>query len=892
MIILIFLILLSYASFINEVPSVSNPFSPAPAPSNLTTNFSQFYPNCTYGGTQTWAGRTIHIYNNCGTVPVVPVRLHPINLIPHSYNLSTLPSSLSDNNVGLFNVSGTVYLLITRSGNTGGAFSFNLSRGNSIRVYTCGSCNNIYLLIYQFNSSVSEYGLFMDISRLYIDRQNIPGYISPLSLSVDRTFLNESTYIFYSSFSPSVGTLVFFKHPNYSTSLFTDIIHFPNENFMAIVYPGAVSNGSINRSFAPIYLPGSYLIGTNASNYITFSHQSGFLYVNYRVNNITYNVTFLNDFWKVAERQTAIMNITVSNRSAFTSSPVERNYTVYDYISTVTFRLNTSLFPYPEVTVPAEFLPRPVSGSCGSVSGAWLYYNSTLNGSFQICGVGSNLFSNNQIYNYLGRRSIIHLPGIMELVSASNTNVSFVFFNSKRYYLNFSSPVECGKHKIILYYPTKDIFYGSTYDYEVLTRSIDRIYLDYRPVSGVVYIQFPRVNKVITNYELQNYLLMFPSFTITNYSSFGDHICNFTIASISAELPLFSNISGVNRSNFFNIGEPNYTFSDGEGNYSCRYVSGNLYCFSRRIASEFEPYTSYFNASYISSGLIDIVSKADFLRCIISQYNDSHKILKFVGLFKVPINFSIVVRNGSVVDSMYNYTNVSNISATIFFRANQKAEVLSDGVSLCKSYGFFDQLSNIPVVFPFFALIVIGLATVAVTNILSLIGVAYLLIEGGIFLGVGVNVIAFVIALFFAVYLLINKPTEDSVRTAVTLGIALFFALNELVKTVPEIYDINNSYFSSVGATIANKTASLQRLTSGGWDSLEFVNIPGEVAAILLIPFDLLFGLPLLVRDIVNAFWFPVGYYVAQLGIILITLAVMNLTLRIIEILLNRFRKL
>jgi len=64
------------------------------------------------------------------------------------------------------------------------------------------------------------------------------------------------------------------------------------------------------------------------------------------------------------------------------------------------------------------------------------------------------------------------------------------------------------------------------------------------------------------------------------------------------------------------------------------------------------------------------------------------------------------------------------------------------------------------------------------------------------------------------------------------------------------------------------------------------------VAAILLIPFDLLFGLPLLVRDVINAFWPPMGYYVASLGVILVTLVVINLVLRIIEILLNRFRKL
>jgi len=135
-----------------------------------------------------------------------------------------------------------------------------------------------------------------------------------------------------------------------------------------------------------------------------------------------------------------------------------------------------------------------------------------------------------------------------------------LFFGRKKLFLNFSSAVDCGRHKTILYYQASDIFYGSLYDYEVLTRPIDRIYLDYRPVSGVVYIEFPGVNKVITNYELQNYLAMFPSFSILNYVPFNDPICNFTIANISAELPLFSNISGVNRSNFFNIGEPSYKF--------------------------------------------------------------------------------------------------------------------------------------------------------------------------------------------------------------------------------------------------------------------------------------------------------------------------------------------
>jgi len=616
------------------------------------------------------------------------------------------------------------------------------------------------------------------------------------------------------------------------------------------------------------------------------------MYVNFRVSNITYNnVVFLDDFWKVAERTVSVMNITVSDRSALTSSPTERNYTVYDYISTVTFRLNNSLFPYSEVTVPVEFLPRPVSGSCGSVVDSRPY--DAFSGHVRMCNLNTMVpIRSSESINYTGRISIVHLPGIMELVSASNTNISFGIVGTRRYYLNVTSPVDCARHKTILYYPAKDIFYGSLYDYEVLTRPIDRIYLDYRPVSGVVYIHFPRINKAITNYELQNYLSMFPSFTVTGFSPFNDHICNFTIANISAELPLLSNISGVTRSNFFNIGEPTYKFSDGEYNYSCRYSSGNLYCFSGRIASEFDPYRPYFNTSYIHSGLIDVVSKAEFLRCIIYQHNDSHKSLKFFGLFRVPLNFSIIIRNGSIIDSMYNYTNISNISATVFFRSNQKAEVLSDGVPLCKSYGFFDELSDMPVVLPFFALIIIGLATVAVANILSLIGTAYLLIEGGLFLGVGVNVIAFVIILFFAVYLLINKPTEDSVRVVLTISVALFFVLYELVRIVPEIYDVNNSYFSSVGATIANKTTSLQRLASGGWDALEWANIPGEVASVLLIPFDLLFGLPLLVRDIVNAFWFPAGYFVGQLGVVLVTLGAINLVLRIIEILLNRFRKL
>ncbi len=888
---LILLIFLVYASYTIEVPSVSDPFGSAPAPPALNTNFSQFYPNCTYGGTQTWAGRTIHIYNNCSIVPIVPVNFGSGTLSIYSTSLSTLPSSLSDNVLGLFNVSNTIYLLITRAGSTGGAFSFNLSRGNSIRVYTCTACNNKYLLINQFNNSSPVYNIVDSISQTYLDRQSIPGYVYPLSLSVDRTFLNESSQIFYSSRGSLVGTLVFFKHPNYSTALFTDIMHLPGENFMGIFYPGAVHPNRINRSFAPIYLPGNYLIGNNGSTYITFSYFPGFVYVNYRVVNQTIRVNFLNDFWKVAERNVGVMNITVSNRSALTSSAVERNFTVYDYISTVTFRLNTSLFPYSEINVPAELLPRPISGSCSSVVNSSPY--NAFSGFVQMCNINMDRPTKyGGLINYIGRQSIVHLPGIMELVSVTNTNIPFGVIGTKRYYLNVSSPVDCGRHKTILYYPGKDIFYGSFYDYEVLTRSIDRVYLDYRPVSGVVYIEFPRVNKAIADYELRNYLAMFPSFTITNYSPFNDHICNFTIASVSAELPLLSNISGVNRSNFFNIGEPTYKFSDGENNYTCRYAAGTLYCFTRRIASEFEPYGSYFNTSYISSGLIDVVSKAEYLRCVINQHNDSHKILKFLGLFRSPANFSIIIRNNSIIDSVYNYTNVSNISVTVFFRANQGVDVLSDGVPICKSSGFFEGLSNMYIVYPFFALVLIGLATVAVVNIISTIGVSYLILEGGILLGVSVNILAFIIALFFAVHLLMNKPTEDSVRTAVTLGLAVFFALSELTKTVPEIYDIDNSYFSTVGATIANKTASLQRLATGGWDSLELVNIPGEVAAILLIPFDLIFGLPLLLRDIINAFWFPMGYYIAALGVILVTLVVVNLTLRIIEILLNRFRKL
>ena len=892
MIITILFIVLSYASFSGEVPSASDPFYPAPLPVSFGTNFSQFYPNCTYGGTQTWAGRTIHIYNNCGTVPVIPVNLGAVSV--YSTSLFTLPSSLADNVIGLFNVSGTIYLLITRATSTGGAFSFNLSIGNSIRVYTCTACDSKYLLIHQFNNSSPVYNIINSISQTYLNRRNIPGYIHPLSLSASRTFLNESTFIFGSSQGTSSGMLVFFKHSNYSTALFTDIAHFPNtgQNFMGIFYPGPASiGGQVNRSFAPIYLPADYLIGGNASNYVQFSYYPSMAYVNYIVTNITYNnVVFLNDFRRVDEKRMAILNITVSDRSALTSSPVERNYTVYDYVSTVTFRLNDSLFPYSEITVPAELLPRPVQGGTGS--SLYTFFGG-LNGYVQMVNINTNRPAENpNLRAFIGRISIVHLPGIMELISASNTNVSLGVIGTRRYYLNISSSVDCSRHKVILYYAPKDIFYGSLYDYEVLTRPIERIYLDYRPVSGVVYIQFPRVNKTITNYELQNYLAMFPSFSVSNYVSFGDHVCNFTIANITAELPLFSNISGVNRSNFFNIGEPVYKFSDGERNYSCRYAAGTLYCFTGSIASEFEQYTSYFNTSYITSSLIDIVSKASYLRCIINQYNDSHRSLKFVGLFSVPLNFSIVIRNGSIIDSIYNYTNVSNISATIFFRANQKAEVLSDGVPLCRSYGFFDSLSNIPVVYPFFALIIIGLATVAASNILSLVGLSYLLIEGGLFLGVSINVIAFLIVLFFAIYLLINKPTEDSVRTVLTLGIVLFFALNQLNMTVPEIHDIDNTYFSAVSAKIANKTSALERLANGGWDTLELVSLPGEVVSILLIPFDLLFGLPLLIRDVVNAFWFPVGYYVAQLGTVLLTLGIINLVLRIIEILLNRFRKL
>jgi len=164
-----------------EVPSTSNPFSPAPAPAVFGTNFSQYYPNCVYGGTQTWAGRTIHIYNNCSILPIVPVRLGTISV--YSTSLSTLPSSLSDNVMGLFNVSGTVYLLITRATSTGAAFSFNLSRGNSVRVYTCTGCNERYLLINQFNNSPAVYNIIDSISSTHLARQSIPGYIYPLSLS-------------------------------------------------------------------------------------------------------------------------------------------------------------------------------------------------------------------------------------------------------------------------------------------------------------------------------------------------------------------------------------------------------------------------------------------------------------------------------------------------------------------------------------------------------------------------------------------------------------------------------------------------------------------------------------------------------------------------------------
>ena len=891
LIFLLIFIYLSFGSAISEVPSVSSPFGSALSPALLVNNFSWFYANCTYGEAQTWAGRTVYIYDNCSTVPVVPVNLYNPTSV-YSTSLSTLPSSLSDNVMGLFNVSGTIYLLITRAG-ASGAMSFDLTRGNSVYIYTCTSCDNRYLLIRQFNSTAPSFSIINSISQTYLDRNQIPGYVYPLSLSVDRTFLNESSYIFYSSLSNRVGTLVFFKHPNYSTALFTDIVHLPGENFFGIFYPGAwLGSLLINRSFAPIYLPMDYLINNTASTFIQFFYTNGFVFVNYQLKNYTINnVIFLEDFQKKGVRPFSIMNITVSNRSALSSSYGENNYTVYEYSSTITFRLNTSLFPYSEITVPVEHLARPVSASCASVTDS-RPYNAFI-GYVQMCNLGTSVPSYKQgIYKYTGRQSIIHLPGIMEIASVSNSSFPLGTIGNKKYYINFSSPVDCVKHKTILYYESKDIFYGSLYDYEVLTRSIDRIYLDYRPVSGIVYIKFPTINKTITNYELQNYLVMFPSFSVLNYVPFGDHICNFTIANISAELPLFSNISGVNRSNFFNIGEPTYMFSDGAGNYSCRYVSGTLYCFSGQISSELGQYVPYFNTSYIPSGLIDVISKAEYLRCIINRYNDSHKSLKFVGLFKVPLNFTIIIRNSSGIDSIYNYTNVSNISATLYFRSNQKAEILSDSVPICKSYGFFDDLSNLPAAYPFFALIIIGLATVAVTNILSLIGVSYLLIEGGLFLGVSVNVIAFVIGLFFAIYLLINKPTEDSVRTAVTLGLALFFALNELVRTVPEVYDIDNTYFSSVSDKIANKTASLQELVNGGWDSLEMVSLPGVVVGVLLIPFDIIFGLPLLLRDIINAFWFPVGYYIGSLGTILVTLVIINLVLRIIEILLNRFRKL
>jgi hypothetical protein len=138
---------------------------------------------------------------------------------------------------------------------------------------------------------------------------------------------------------------------------------------------------------------------------------------------------------------------------------------------------------------------------------------------------------------------------------------------------------------------------------------------------------------------------------------------------------------------------------------------------------------------------------------------------------------------------------------------------------------------------------------------------------------------------------LLNKPTEDSFRVVLTIIIAIIAAVTQLTNVIPEVYDTSSSYISVLQNKLDEKIIGLQEDLNGEWEVVNAVTIPAKLVSLLLYPIDVVIYTPLLIRDAVNSVWPPIGHYIGGLSNVLLVLAIINVFTRLVEVLLNRFRK-
>jgi len=431
--------------------------------------------------------------------------------------------------------------------------------------------------------------------------------------------------------------------------------------------------------------------------------------------------------------------------------------------------------------------------------------------------------------------------------------------------------------------------HGSVDDLSILSRDIQNTYLDYRPVSGKIYVRFPSLNVTYPLQYIKNYYIALGGvsyttvFNATGITSDGRQV-GLTLRNVTSTVPPIENyLPNFPLDNFFNLDEPIYTVEYQGRNYTCNYLSGNLYCTST-YSSEFFP---YLNQSLSYNPSLSPFFVAKYMRCLIRQDGADQKTLYFTALFSNNTNVSVnIIRSNG--NTTQNYTNVLNISLQYSFNyTREKVYITVNNQVVCKSYGFFEDFVRIPLLGVFLALIIIGMAVSSVQNPIALTVLSYLIFEAGLFISASYTYIAYAVAFLFAIYTVLNKPTEDSFRVALTLVITLLTVVFQITTVMPTLYSTSDTYLSDLKNSLDSKLANLR---TESIDSA-ILSIPPALLSLMLFPLEVILKIPRLLVDVINLIWPPMGYYLSSLIDVLYLLGLVNILTRLVEVLLNRFRK-